>query len=86
MKCDYLYSKYYSLTTFGLHLQTIFQSIDHHWKDNVFATSGQQVDIWDEERTEPVRTFTWGVDSIHSVKFNPIEVRYRTFTWRVDSI
>jgi len=40
----------------------------------VFATCGDQVDIWDENRTEPVRSFTWGVDTIHSVKFNPIEV------------
>jgi len=40
----------------------------------MFATCGQQVDIWDEERTEPVRSFSWGVDSINSVKFNPVEV------------
>ena len=41
----------------------------------MFATCGEQVDIWDENRAEPVRSFTWGVDTIHSVKFNPIEVR-----------
>jgi len=52
----------------------VFQSIDHHWSTNVFATCGQQVDVWDEERAEPVRSFTWGVDSINCVKFNPIEV------------
>ena len=40
----------------------------------MFATCGEQVDIWDENRAEPVRSFTWGVDTIHSVKFNPIEV------------
>ncbi|XP_064652260.1 DDB1- and CUL4-associated factor 13-like [Lineus longissimus] len=51
----------------------IFQSIDHHWKNNMFATAGETVDIWDEERSSPVRTFTWGVDSIGSVKFNPVE-------------
>lgn len=42
----------------------------------MFATCGEQVDIWDENRAEPVRSFTWGVDTIHSVKFNPIEVQY----------
>ena len=41
----------------------------------MFATCGEQVDIWDENRAEPVRSFTWGVDTIHSVKFNPIEVK-----------
>lgn len=53
--------------------KTISISIDHHWKDNMFATCGQQVEIWDENRTDPIRSFTWGTDSIHSVKFNPIE-------------
>lgn len=53
--------------------KTVFQSMDHHWSDNIFVTSGQQVDIWDEERTEPTRSFTWGIDSIHNVRFNPIE-------------
>ena len=46
----------------------------HHWSENKFATCGQQVDIWDEQRSEPIRSFTWGVDSIGSVKFNPVEV------------
>ena len=55
-------------------LQTVFQGIDHHWSANMFATCGQQVDVWDEERAEPVRSFTWGADSIVSVKFNPVEV------------
>uniref|UniRef100_A0A8D0L6B5 DDB1- and CUL4-associated factor 13 n=1 Tax=Sphenodon punctatus TaxID=8508 RepID=A0A8D0L6B5_SPHPU len=42
-------------------------------KKPIFATCGQQVDIWDEQRTSPVCSLTWGVDSISSVKFNPIE-------------
>ncbi|XP_013418347.1 DDB1- and CUL4-associated factor 13 isoform X2 [Lingula anatina] len=66
---------------YGEHMQptntilgkTIFHAMDHHWQDNVFATAGQQMDIWDEERSEPMRSFTWGVDSLNSVKFNPIE-------------
>ncbi|XP_033116003.1 DDB1- and CUL4-associated factor 13-like [Anneissia japonica] len=54
--------------------KTIFIAIDHHWRKQVFVTSGQKVDLWDINRTEPLRSFTWGTDSIHSVKFNPIEV------------
>ncbi|KAL5013606.1 hypothetical protein ScPMuIL_007876 [Solemya velum] len=53
--------------------QTLPLSIDHHWSENVFSTCGEQVNIWDEERTEPIRSFTWGVDSVHTVKFNPVE-------------
>lgn len=53
--------------------KTVFQGIDHHWSASMFATCGQQVDVWDEERAEPVRSFTWGADSIVSIKFNPVE-------------
>ncbi|KAK6168021.1 hypothetical protein SNE40_021929 [Patella caerulea] len=53
--------------------RSVFQDIDHHGKDNFYATCGAGVNIWDEERTEPIRYFTWGVDSIHHVKFNPVE-------------
>ncbi|XP_032465498.1 DDB1- and CUL4-associated factor 13 isoform X2 [Phocoena sinus] len=52
---------------------TVYTGIDHHWKEAVFATCGQQVDIWDEQRTSPICSMTWGFDSISSVKFNPIE-------------
>jgi len=50
------------------------QGIDHHWKENQFATCGDKVDIWDISRATPTRTFDWGIDTIDSVKFNPIEV------------
>lgn len=53
--------------------KSVFQYMDHHQSENIFATCGQQVDIWKEDRSEPVRSFTWGVDSTHHVKFNPIE-------------
>ncbi|XP_005382008.1 PREDICTED: DDB1- and CUL4-associated factor 13 [Chinchilla lanigera] len=53
--------------------KTVYTGIDHHWKDPAFATCGQQVDIWDEQRTNPICSMTWGFDSINSVKFNPIE-------------
>ncbi|XP_076462875.1 DDB1- and CUL4-associated factor 13-like [Babylonia areolata] len=51
----------------------IYTSLDHHWKDDMFVTSGSRVDVWDERRSEPVRSFAWGVDSVHHVKFNPVE-------------
>ncbi|XP_071966100.1 DDB1- and CUL4-associated factor 13-like [Antedon mediterranea] len=54
--------------------KSIFMSIDHHWKKPLFVTSGQQVDLWDINRAEPLKSFEWCTDSIHSVKFNPLEV------------
>ena len=51
-----------------------FRAIDHHWKDNVFATAGSIVEIWDHQRSEPISSFSWGADSVLSVKFNPVSV------------
>jgi len=55
-------------------LQTVFTGLDHHQKDGTFATCGQHVDIWDEQRSTPIRSFSWGVESFSSVRFNPVEV------------
>lgn len=50
-----------------------FTGIDHKHSQPVFATSGTVVEIWDETRSSPIRSFEWGSDSITSVKFNPVE-------------
>ena len=49
-----------------------FRGIDHHWDRTQFATAGAAVDIWDHSRSEPIQTFTWGSDTITSVRFNPV--------------
>ncbi|CAL8247986.1 unnamed protein product [Lota lota] len=53
--------------------KTVFTGLDHHQKDGTFATCGQYVDIWDEQRSTPIRSFSWGVESFSSVRFNPVE-------------
>ena len=53
--------------------KSVFLGVDHHWTKSIFGTCGEKVDIWDSDRSEPVRSFTWGVDSITNIKFNPIE-------------
>uniref|UniRef100_A0A674B3A4 DDB1- and CUL4-associated factor 13 n=1 Tax=Salmo trutta TaxID=8032 RepID=A0A674B3A4_SALTR len=53
--------------------KSVFTCIDHHQKEGVFVTCGQQVDIWDEQRSSPIRSFSWGVDSFSCVRFNPVE-------------
>ena len=39
-----------------------------------YATSGESVSLWDEQRAQPLQSFKWGADSHTRVKFNPIEV------------
>uniref|UniRef100_A0A8C4Z5G1 DDB1- and CUL4-associated factor 13 n=1 Tax=Gadus morhua TaxID=8049 RepID=A0A8C4Z5G1_GADMO len=53
--------------------KTVFTGLDHHQKNGTFATCGQTVDIWDEQRSTPIRSFSWGVESFSSVRFNPVE-------------
>ena len=53
--------------------RTFFTSIDHHARKPVYATSGERVDIWDETRLEPIKSYAWGVDSHYAVRFSPIE-------------
>jgi len=47
-----------------------YNAIDHHRNDAIFATSSSVIDIWDEHRTQPTATLSWGVDTINAVKFN----------------
>ena len=47
--------------------------IDHHWRDDQFATSGDSVCLWDSDKNTPLLTYKWGSDSIVSVRFNPSE-------------
>ncbi|CAG8567704.1 9299_t:CDS:2 [Ambispora leptoticha] len=51
-----------------------FNAIDHHRSETIFATSGSQIDVWREERSDPIKTIKWGEDTINTVKFNQTEV------------
>ena len=51
----------------------ILSGIDHHQKESLFVTCGDKVEVWDESRSEPVASFSWNVDSVSHIKFNPVE-------------
>ena len=53
--------------------KSVFLGVDHHRAEAKFATCGEQVEIWDETRSEPVQSLTWGVDSVGNIRFNPVE-------------
>ncbi|KDO35683.1 hypothetical protein SPRG_18842 [Saprolegnia parasitica CBS 223.65] len=60
-----------ALQTF--HGKEPFMGIDHHWSNSTFATCSSVVQVWDHQRSDPLHEFSWGADSITSVKFNPAE-------------
>ena len=53
--------------------KSVFLGVDHHWREPSFATCGEQVEIWDESRSEPLQSLTWGVDSVTNIRYNPVE-------------
>lgn len=54
--------------------QNHFSCVDHHYKRSIFASAGSRVDIWDQYRSQPVQSFSWGADTINTVRFSPTEV------------
>jgi len=55
------------LSKFGLH------GISHNRKENKFATCGEVCAIWDEKHNDPLKTLKWGVDTLHTISYNPVE-------------
>ncbi|CAK4610765.1 hypothetical protein LEN26_016201 [Aphanomyces euteiches] len=55
------------------HGKESFMGIDHHWNNSTFATCSSVVQVWDHHRSDPIHHYSWGADSITSVKFNPAE-------------
>ena len=52
-----------------------FTGLDMHRQGNLFATSSTSgcVDVWDLARAEPVQTFSWGADTVSTVRWNQAE-------------
>lgn len=50
--------------------QSQINNVDHCWKSDQFASSGEFVQIWNYNRSKPVHKFEWGADTILKVKYN----------------
>jgi WD repeat and SOF domain-containing protein 1 len=51
-----------------------FTCVDSHREGQLFATSGSlEVALWDQTRAEPIQTFSWGADTVNSIRFNQAE-------------
>lgn len=52
----------------------IIIGLDHHYNRPYLVSCGDKVDLWEENRREPIRQWSWGADSTHYARFNPIEL------------
>ena len=54
--------------------KNIILGMDHHYDRPYLITSGDKVELWEEARKEPIRQWSWGADSTHYCRYNPVEV------------
>jgi WD repeat and SOF domain-containing protein 1 len=54
-------------------IDSFLENIDHSYNENLFATAGGVVAIWNYERNTPIHTFNNSTDGFIRVKFNPVE-------------
>ena len=47
---------------------------DHSYDENMFATGDSVVQLWNYDRSAPLQSFEWGVDTVTKIKFNPSQV------------
>jgi WD repeat and SOF domain-containing protein 1 len=53
--------------------RSVTMGMDHHYDKPLLVTCGERVELWEETRTEPLKSYKWGADTLYSVKFNPVE-------------
>ncbi|RVE54745.1 hypothetical protein evm_000512 [Chilo suppressalis] len=52
---------------------SVVSGVTHHKSKPLFATCGEHCQLWEKTRSEPIKVFKWGVDSLHHVAFNLVE-------------
>lgn len=48
--------------------------LDHHSEENLIATAGDTLEVWDGQRSLAVMKFDWGCEALFCVRFNPSDV------------
>uniref|UniRef100_A0A915ADP9 DDB1- and CUL4-associated factor 13 n=1 Tax=Parascaris univalens TaxID=6257 RepID=A0A915ADP9_PARUN len=54
-------------------LNGVAHAVSHNIKSSDFVTCGEDVRVWKQFRDSPVRIYNLGVDTVHTIKCNPIE-------------
>jgi len=65
--------EYSDVPTVTILSKSCLGGLSHAAKSSEFATCGESVQLWSHGRAVPSRTFQWGVDSVHHLKFSPVE-------------
>jgi len=48
-------------------------NISHNYFNDQFVSSGETIQLWNYNRSQPISRIEWGADSVLAVKYNPSE-------------
>ncbi|GJQ09274.1 hypothetical protein GpartN1_g1065.t1 [Galdieria partita] len=51
----------------------VVMCVDSHWKEPVFASCGEGVDIWNLKRSNPYVHLSWDTETVYHVRFHSVE-------------
>lgn len=54
-------------------LSGVAHAVSHSIKSENFVICGEDVQVWRQTRDSPMRVYNLGVDTVHTIKYNPIE-------------
>ena len=52
--------------------KAMLTGISYHRNEEKFATCGDITQLWDGSTNYPIKEFQWGVDTVHTIKFNQV--------------
>lgn len=58
---------------YSVALTDVAHGVSHSINSKTFAICGENVQVWKPSRDAPVRIYNLGNDTVHAVKFNPVE-------------
>ncbi|GJD12916.1 DDB1- and CUL4-associated factor 13 [Galdieria sulphuraria] len=50
--------------------------VDSHWKEPVFASCGEGVDIWNLKRSNPYVHLSWDTETVYHIRFHSVETNW----------
>ena len=52
--------------------KAMLTGVTYHRFEDKFATCGDVTQLWDASTNHPIKEFQWGVDTVHTIKFNQV--------------
>jgi WD repeat and SOF domain-containing protein 1 len=54
--------------------KNMLTGITYHRYEDKYATCGDVTQLWDASTNHPLKELNWGVDTVHTIKFNQVQI------------